>query len=229
MWKFALAHMPYVLAGVPVAVEVWVLAMAAGFVFGLVLAAARLYGDRLSYSLATFYIEVFRGTPMIVQLLIVYLGLPSVGLTFSPFVATVITMGLNTAAYQAEYFRGSIQSVSRGQLLAARAHGMSGYKAFVHVVLPQALRRVIPQWSNEAILEFKFTSIAYTIGLTEITARASEVGSDTYKYFWAFLLTGIVYLVMTNFIAELLEWLQRVTAVPGVTFTGSKGRKGLTT
>lgn len=227
MWQFALAHMPYVLAGVPVAVEVWALAMAAGFVFGLVLAAARLYGDRISYFLATLYIEVFRGTPMIVQLLIVYLGLPSVGLTFSPFVATVITMGLNTAAYQAEYFRGSIQSVTHGQVLAARAHGMSGYQAFVHVVLPQALRRVIPQWSNEAILEFKFTSIAYTIGLTEITARASEVGSDTYKYFWAFLLAGAVYLVLTNFIAEALERLQRATSVPGVTFTGAKGRKGL--
>lgn len=227
MWHFMLAHLPYVLAGVPVALEVWLIAMGIGFVFGLVLAAARLHGDRLSYFLATSYIEVFRGTPMIVQLLIVYLGLPSVGLTFSPFVATAITMSLNTAAYQAEYFRGSIQSVSQGQLLAARAHGMSGYQAFVHVILPQALRRVIPQWSNEAILEFKFTSIAYTIGLTEITARASEVGSDTYRYFWAFLLAGLVYLVMTNVIAELLEWLQRATRVPGVTFTAGKGRKGL--
>lgn len=227
MWNFALAHMPYVLAGVPIAIEVWLLAMTAGFFLGLVLAAARLYGGKIIFPLATAYVEIFRGTPMIVQLLIVYLGLPSVGLTFSPFVATVITMGLNTAAYQAEYFRGSIQSVSQGQLLAARAHGMSAYKTFLYIVLPQALRRVIPQWSNEAILEFKFTSIAYTIGLSEITARASEVGSDTFKYFWAFLLAGAVYLVMTNFIAEALERLQRKFFVPGVTFTGAGSRKGL--
>lgn len=221
MWKFSLSHLPYVLAGVPVAVEVWLLALVGGFFFGLILAAARLYGGRVTYFLATSYIEVFRGTPMIIQLLIVYLGLPSIKITFSPFVATVLTMGMNTAAYQAEYFRGSIQSVSRGQILAARAHGMSSFKTFLYVVLPQALRRVIPQWSNEAILEFKFTSIAYTIGLSEITARASEVGSDTFKYFWAFLLAGLIYLVITNFIAEALERLQKVMSIPGITFTRS--------
>ncbi len=217
MWDFTLSNLPAIVAGIPVALEVWIIAMVGGFALGLVLAFSRLYGGRTIYALATAYVEVFRGTPMVVQLFIVYLGLPSVGITFSPFVATALTMGLNSAAYQAEYFRGSMQSVSHGQMLAARAHGMSALQAMIWVVLPQALRRVIPQWSNEAILEFKFTSIAYTIGLSEITARASEVGAETFQYFWAFLLAGAVYLAMTVVIAAILDYVQRAVRVPGVT------------
>lgn len=227
MLHFFMEHSLYILRGVPVAFEIWGVAMVAGFGLGMLLAAARLFGGPVVFGLATGYIEAFRGTPMIVQLFIVYLGLPAVGLTFSRFTAIAIAMSLNTAAYQAEYFRGSIRSVGQGQIAAARALGMSGTQTFFSVILPQALRRVAPQWSNEAVLEFKFTSIAYTIGLAEITARASEVGSETFKYFWAFLIAGVIYLVLTAVMVEVLEWVQRHFSIPGVTLSGKAGRLGV--
>lgn len=224
MLHFFMEHSSYILRGVPVAFEIWGVAMVAGFALGMLLAAARLFGGPVVFGLATGYIEAFRGTPMIVQLFIVYLGLPAIGLTFSRFTAIAIAMTLNTAAYQAEYFRGSIRSVGQGQIAAARALGMSGTQTFFSVILPQALRRVAPQWSNEAVLEFKFTSIAYTIGLAEITARASEVGSETFKYFWAFLIAGVIYLVLTAVMVEVLEWVQRHFSIPGITLSGKAGR-----
>jgi polar amino acid transport system permease protein len=214
---FAAEHLPYILAGVPTTLALWILAITFGFFFGLVLAWCRIYGKKPAYWASTGYIELFRGTPMLVQMLFIYLGLPEVGLTFDPFTAAVIAIGLNTSAYQAEYFRGAIQSIPQGQMTAARAMGMSDLQGLIFIVLPQALRRVIPQWSNEAILELKFTSIAFAIGVTEITARAETIGFKTFRFFEIFLIVAAVYFVLTATVAQILHIVERRTAVPGLT------------
>lgn len=214
---FSLAWFPELLKGVPITLSLWIIAIVLGFFLGLGLTWARVYGNRFWYAFSTAYIELFRGTPMLVQMFFIYLGLPQVGIVFDAFTSAVIAITLNSAAYQAEYFRGSVLSIPQGQLVAARACGMSQWQAIRYIVLPQALRRVLPQWSNEAIIELKFTSIAYTIGVTEITARASDIGSRTLEFFQVFLLAGVIYLVLTSSVASLLSWLEKKYYVPGVT------------
>jgi len=215
-FDFAAEHLPFILAGIPTTLALWAIAISFGFVFGLVLAWCRIYAAMVPYWLATGYIEVFRGTPMLVQMLFIYLGLPEIGITLDPFTSAAVAIGLNTSAYQAEYFRGSIQSIPQGQMNAARAMGMSDLEGLRYVVLPQALRRVIPQWSNEAILELKFTSIAFAIGVTELTARAEEIGFETFRFFEVFLLVAAVYLVLTATVAQILQFVERKTDVPGL-------------
>lgn len=214
--EFAAEHLPYILAGLPTTLGLWAVAMAIGFVFGLVLAWARIYGGRVTYYAATTYVEVFRGTPMLVQMMFIYLGLPEVGIVLDPFTAAIVAIGLNTSAYQAEYFRGAIRSIPKGQMAAARAMGMSDLQGLRYIVLPQALRRVIPQWSNEAILELKFTSIAFAIGVSEITARAETVGFTTFRFFEVFLIVAVVYFVLTGMVAQLLQLLEQRTRMPGL-------------
>ncbi len=214
--EFGAEHLPDILEGLPIPLGLWALAMAIGALFGLLLAWARLYGNKLIYGAATAYVEIFRGTPMLVQMLFIYLGLPEIGIVFDPFTAAVIAIGLNTSAYQAEYFRGAIRSIPRGQLQAARAMGMSQFQGSRWIILPQALRRVIPQWSNEAILELKYTSIAYAIGVSELTARAEKVGYETFMFFEVFMLLALIYIVLTGTVAQILQFLEKRTAIPGL-------------
>jgi len=214
--EFALEHLPYILEGLPITLGLWVLAISGGAVLGLALAWARLYGNKLVYGAATVYVEIFRGTPMLVQMFFIYLGLPEIGIVFGAFTAAVIAIGLNTAAYQAEYFRGAIRSIPTGQMAAAQAMGMSSLQGLRWIVLPQALRRVIPQWSNEAILELKYTSIAYAIGVSEITARAEKIGYETFNFFEIFLLLAIIYVILTGTVAQVLYYIEKRVAVPGL-------------
>lgn len=213
---FAAENLPAILSALPITLGMWVLAMVIGAALGLVLATARLYGGRIGYPLATCYVEVFRGTPMLVQMFFIYFGLPEIGIVLSPFAAAVIAIGLNSAAYQAEYFRGAVRSIPQGQMAAARAIGMTRLQALRDILLPQALRRVIPQWSNEAIIELKYTSIAYAIGVSEMTSRAEQIGYKTFHFFEAFLLVAIVYVVMTGIVAQVLHVIEQRTSLPGV-------------
>lgn len=213
---FAIEHLPTILSALPVTLGMWVLAIVIGAALGLTLATARLYGGRVSYLFATSYVEIFRGTPMLVQMFFIYLGLPEIGIVLNPFAAAVIAIGLNSAAYQAEYFRGAVRSIPEGQMAAARAIGMTRLQALRDILLPQALRRVIPQWSNEAILELKYTSIAYAIGVSEMTSRAEQIGYRTFQFFEVFLLVAIVYVILTGIVAQALQILEQQTALPGV-------------
>lgn len=214
--SFAVKWLPELLKGVPITLLLWIVSLTLAFFLGLALAWARIYGNRFWYAVSTGYVEIFRGTPMLVQMFFIYLGLPEIGIVFDSLTCAIIAIALNSAAYQAEYFRGSMQSIPHGQMTAARACGMSQWQAILHVVLPQALRRVVPQWSNEAIIELKFTSIAYTIGVVEITALASKIGYETLQFFYVFLLAAVIYLVLTSCVASFLDWLERRLHIPGV-------------
>ncbi|MDR9393366.1 amino acid ABC transporter permease [Roseovarius sp. SYSU LYC5161] len=213
---FAIEHLPTILSALPMTLGMWVLAMLIGVALGLTLATARLYGGRVTYFAATAYVEIFRGTPMLVQMFFIYLGLPEIGIVLDPFAAAVIAIGLNSAAYQAEYFRGAVRSIPQGQMAAARAIGMTRLQALRDILLPQALRRVIPQWSNEAILELKYTSIAYAIGVSEMTSRAEQIGYKTFQFFEVFLLVAIVYVILTGIVAQILHVIEQRTSLPGV-------------
>jgi len=214
-FEFARASLPALLEGTAVTLQIWAWCMLGGTILGLLLALGRVYGNKTIYVLSTGYIELFRGTPMLVQMLFVYFGLPEIGVMLTPVIAASIALGMNTAAYQAEYFRGAIQSIKAGQMVAARSLGMTKTQVISYIVLPQALRIVIPQWSNEPILLLKYSSIAFAIGVPELMARAQMIGYSTFRFFDAFLLAALIYLVLTTILAQFLDMLEKRVRIPG--------------
>jgi len=214
-FHFAQSSLPSLLAGTAVTLQLWAWCMLGGTILGLLLALGRVYGNRIVYAFSTGYIELFRGTPMLVQMLFIYFGLPNIGIQLSSLVAASMALGMNTAAYQAEYFRAAIRSVKAGHMEAAYALGMSKIQAIFYIVLPQALRIVIPSWSNEAVLLLKYSSIAFAIGVPELMARAQMIGYTTFRFFDAFLITAFIYLMLTTGLAQLLDILSEKLAIPG--------------
>lgn len=213
-FRFFIESYPSLLYGLEFTLIIWVTCICFGSIFGLMLSLGRVYGNKIIYSICTWYIEFFRGTPMLIQILLIYLGLPDVGIVLRPLVAAITAAILNTAAYQAEYFRGSIQAVKSGQVIAAKSLGMNKYKAIRYVILPQALRYVIPQWSNEVIIQLKDTSLAFAIGVPELMAQAKIIGFTSFRYFEIFLIAAFLYLIIVTIVAHLLSILQIRTKIP---------------
>lgn len=207
--RFAWQHLPALLRGTELTLLIWVVSVTFGFVFGWGLALTRTYGNRLWHALATAYIELFRGTPMLVQMFIIYMGLPNVGIVLSPVTAAIVAIALNTSAYQAEYFRGGIGAIRSGQMVAGRAIGMSRGQAIRNIIMPQALRIALPQWSNEVILELKYTSIAFAIGVQELMGQAKLIGSNTFSYFQIFIVAALVYVVLVSIFTTVLDQLEK--------------------
>ncbi|HLQ84925.1 MAG TPA: amino acid ABC transporter permease [Salinisphaeraceae bacterium] len=215
--EFDLADwLPHLLDGLLVTLEITALCIGLGIVLGLVLAFARLYAQRPFAWAATAFINFFRGTPILAQLFLVYYGLPSIGIRLEPFTAGVLALGLNTSAYQAEYFRGAIQSLPAGQMLAARSIGMSRLQALQSIILPQALRLVIPPWSNELILMLKYSSIVFLATVMDLMGEGLVLASETYRYFEIFIVVAIMYLIVVLAVTWLLHRLQVWLRVPGL-------------
>lgn len=207
--QYAWAHLPALITGTKYTLLIWVIGVTGGFFFGWILAIGRTYGNRFVRPLATTYIEVFRGTPMLAQMFILYMGLPNIGIVLSPFAAATWAIGLNTSAYQAEYFRGGIGAVRSGQLTAARSIGLTRMQGIVYIVLPQAFRIALPQWVNEVILELKYTSVAFTIGVAELMGAAKQIGSNTFSYFQIFLLAAIIYVILVSIVTTFFSAVEK--------------------
>ncbi|MFW6148631.1 MAG: amino acid ABC transporter permease [Atribacterota bacterium] len=186
-----------------------------GLVVGIIIATGRVYGNILVSFFSKFYIVFFRGTPLLIQLFILYYGFPSMGIYLSPFVASVIGFVLCSSSYHAEYIRGAIQSVKSGQLVAAQALGMSKLGAVFNIVLPQALRRAIPGCSNEIIYLIKYSSLAYMVTCIELTGAGKIVASRYFTYTEVFLVIGAIYLVIVSLATKLLNMLEAKMAFPG--------------
>jgi len=219
-FEFAASILPKLLSATATTLKLTAGSILLGLAVGMLLALGRVYGVRPVRWLSSGYIQFFRGTPLLVQLLIVYYGLPpylsTVGIRLTPLVAAVIGLGLNSAAYQAEYFRGAIQAVRSGQMMAARSIGMSRAKAILFVVLPQALRLVIPSWSNELIYSIKYSSLAYFITLPELTFVGKKVALSSARTFEAYLVVAAIYLVIVVAVSRLLIALENRVRVPGL-------------
>lgn len=215
-FDFAWSILPKLLQGSLISLELTFLAISIGFVLGIPLSLSRVYGNKIIYTLATIYVEVFRGTPILTQLFILYFGLPSIGIMLSPFTAAVIGLGLNSAAYQAEYFRGAIQAVKDGQMVAARSIGMSKIKAIRHIILPQMFRLVIPSWSNELILLLKASSIAYMIQVSELVSVGRQIASRNFRTFEVFLVIAFIYFVIVEVLNRILHSVERKIKIPGL-------------
>ena len=207
--------LPEFLKGTIVTLKLTAVGLLIGFALGLVLALLRLYGPRWLRILASRYIELFRGTPLLVQLFLIYYGLPSVGITFNQTVSAYLALGLNSAAYQAEYLRGAIQSIGESQMTAGRAIGLSRWQTIRFIILPQALRLVIPAWSNEPISLLKTSAVVFLIAVQDLMAWSKWVANKTYNPIGSYMAVSVFYLVLVFFMTLFLKWIERKTRIPG--------------
>jgi len=218
--QFFQRALPAFLQGSLVTLQLTVVGLSMGFVLGLLSALARVYGGKWPRWLAVGYIELFRGTPVLVQLFLIYFGLPGLGITLSRMTSAYLAMGLNSGAYQAEYLRGSILAIGDGQMMAGRAIGMSRFKTIWYIILPQALRLVIPAWSNEPISLLKSTAVAFLIAVPDLMTKAKAIAAQTYDPIGTYLAVAVVYLVMVFALSELLKFLERRARIPGFEMEG---------
>jgi len=205
--------LPYLANGIGYTVLITIVALAIGFLTGTPIALARVYGRRWLQGLAASYVVVLRGFPSLVVLFIAYYALAG-AINLPPFLAGCAALGICSSAYQAEIFRGAIQSVEPGQMMAARALGMKRVQAIISIILPQALRNAIPGWSNEAAVVVKDSSLVYAVGLAELMRRAQQINATLHEPLLIFGVTGVLYFLLTFATNRLLSWVERRTAIP---------------
>ncbi len=200
---------PFLWAGAWLAVKITVVSMAVGLALGLGLALLRMSPSRLLNLPAWFYIWIVRGTPQLLQLVFIFDALPAIGLKFDSFTTAVIGFSLNQAAFSAEVLRGGILSVNSQQGVAAGSLGMGRFLTLRRIILPQAMRAILPAITNDTIGMLKLTSIASIIFVNELTFRAQGIVGENFKFFTVFAGAGAIYLAMTSVISALQQVLDK--------------------
>ncbi len=190
-----------------------IFAMILAILFGLFLALTRVYAPAPFSWLAVSYIEIIRGTPLLIQLIFIFYALPTIGIKLSPFMAAVIGLGLNYAAYEAENYRAGLNSVPRGQTEAAISLGMTKYQSLRHIILPQAVRLVIPPITNDFISLLKDSSLVSVITLVELTKLYSRLAATYYDYFGIGIMIAAVYLLIGLPFVRLSRITEKVFAI----------------
>jgi polar amino acid transport system substrate-binding protein len=201
-------YLPLLLQGALVTLEISALSMAIAIGFGLLMAVVRVFGPPVVAWPVMAFIEVIRGTPLLIQLFIIFYGLPSIGIRFSPLWAAVIGLGINYAAYEAENYRAGIQSIPRGQLDAALALGLTRVQTIRKIVLPQAVRLVIPPVTNDFIALLKDSSLVSVITMVELTKMYGQLAATNYDYIGVGMLTAAIYFLLGLPIARFSRLLE---------------------
>lgn len=202
-------YLPLLLRGAVTTVEISVLAMGLAVMAGLIVVLVRLYGFAPINWFAQAYVEVIRGTPLLIQLFLIYYGLPQIGIRLNPFLAGIVGLGMNYAASEAENYRAGIQSIPHGQTEAALALGMTRWQTLQHIILPQAFRFVIPPVTNDFIAMFKDSSIVSVITMVELTKVYGMLAMSTYDYIGLGLMTAAIYFALSYPASIFAGWLER--------------------
>lgn len=194
---------------IPVTILIAVVSMALAIILGAILTWLQLSKNRVLKALAQLYISLFRGMPTLVQLFLIFYGLPQLFPVFhgmTALSAAIVGLGLKEASYLSEIFRAAVNSVDKGQVEAGQALNIPSWKIFVHVILPQATLNALPATGNTFISLLKETSLAFTLGITELFGNAKMVAGESFKYFETYLVVGLLYWLMII----LYTWLQRL-------------------
>ena len=208
--------LPYLLQGSLVTLGLVAGALGLGLVVGTFLAVGQVYGSPWVRRLVFFYVWFFRGVPLLVLLFLFYFGLFTLfKINISAFTASVVVLGLISAAYQSQILRGAILSLPEGQMKAARALGMSDVQSIFFIVLPQAFRLSVPGWSNEYSIVLKDTAVSYALGVMEVMARAHFVASRTYEHLPLYFTAGVIFLILTYGGTKALRVLEDRVRIPG--------------
>ncbi|OWA33408.1 ABC transporter permease [Saccharibacillus sp. O16] len=202
-------NLPFLLKGAGFTLLLTIVSMFFGLIIGLVVAIARLKGNRPIRWLARVYVSIIRGTPLLVQIVIIYYGVVDYGITLGSLTAAYIALSVNAGAYLSETFRGAILSVPKGQLEAAYSTGMTPWQAMRRVVLPQAMRIAIPPMGNTFIGMLKETSLVSVITVSELLRQAQLLIAQYYQYMPFYLAIGVMYWVMSTGLSFILERFER--------------------
>lgn len=202
--------LPYILGGIPVSLKVVVVAAVFGIVLGVILSLFKISTIKPLNWLADFYTSIFRGTPLVLQLMLIYYGWPQLtGGNIDMFQAAFLSFGLNSAAYISEVIRGGIQAVDKGQVEAAQALGVPYSSMMFSIILPQAFKNILPALMNEFITLTKESAVVTIIGLDDIMRRSYIVGGETYKFFEPILFAGLIYYVLVMILTLLGKAIER--------------------
>jgi polar amino acid transport system permease protein len=203
------AGWPQLLRGAAVTIEVTSASLLLGCVMGLLIGIGRLNPQRrFIYSLCTAYVAVIRGTPLLVQLFILFFGLPQFGLLLPAFVCGVIGLGIYSGAYVSEVVRGAIQSIDKGQMEAARSIGMSSGQAMRAVILPQAFVRMIPPLGNEFIALIKNSALVSLLTIHDVMHEGQKIISVSYRSLEVYLAIAVVYFILTGITTLVLRHIE---------------------
>ena len=225
MWDILSQNWPMFLRGTGTTLLVSLLGTIIGLIIGMLVGIVRTIPEsknkvsniflKIVKALLNAYIQVFRGTPMIVQATLFYFGLQQFfDINMSPMTASFFVVSINTGAYLAEVVRGGINSIDKGQFEAAHALGMNHFQTMVNVVLPQAFKNIIPAVGNEFIVNIKDTSVLNVISLNELFFATKSIAGSNFLYFESYLITSIIYLTLTLGVAGILHLLERRLSGP---------------
>ena len=207
-------NLKFLLGGVWWTIALSVTAMVLSIALGLAIALPGISDKRFPRAVNRVYVEIFRSIPMLVMVLWVYYGLPVVlGLKLGVFVAGVVALALCDSAFEAEIFRAGIQSIERGQVEASKSLGLSYFQTMRHVILPQAIRRVLPPLGNQFVYMLKMSSLVSVIGLLELTRRANELTVTEYRPLEIYTVLVLEYLVLILIVSHFVRRLEKRMAV----------------
>lgn len=208
-----LETIPLLGQGIELTIYLTVVGLFFGFIIGVSGGLSRISRNPILRYLSLFYIEVIRGTPMVVQALFLYFGVPlASGMRINPVTAGIITIAVNSGAYIAEIVRGAIQSVDVGQSEAGRSIGLTRMQTMLYIIWPQAFKRMIPPLGNQFIISLKDTSLLTVIGVAELTRQGQEIVAVNFRSYEVYLTIAFVYLCMTMSIAKVLRMYERKLA-----------------
>jgi glutamine transport system permease protein len=209
-----LETIPMLMRGLKLTVEITVGGLFFGFFLGSGAGLMKISRNGLVRLLAGSYIESIRGTPMLVQAMFLYYGVPlAIGIRIAPITAGIIIIAVNSGAYIAEIVRGAVQSINPGQMEAGRSIGLTHTQAMFFVVWPQALKRMIPPLGNQFIISLKDTSLLMVIGVGELMRTGQEITAVNFRAFEVYMAVGLVYLAMTMTIAKLMKMVEKRLSV----------------
>ena len=202
--------LPYLFDGLQVTLKVFVIAIIIGFFLGLIVALLRLSPFFILRWIAKFFVDAIRGTPILVQLFFIYFGLNTLDfISLDRMNAGILTIAINAGAYYSEIMRAGIQSIDRGQDEAARSLGLTNTQSMKFVILPQAFRRMLPTFTNQAIISLKDTSLLSVIGIADLTQRGQVQIAATFKAFEIWIVVGVLYFIIIYLLSLLSSFLER--------------------
>lgn len=202
--------LPILLMGAGVTMEITAFSVAIGFFIGLFVGIARISQFKILQIMAAVYADCIRGTPLLVQIFLIYFALPmAIGQRVEPFIAAVAACGINSGAYVSEIFRAGIQAIDVGQMEAGRSLGLTWWQTMRFIILPQAFKNILPPLGNEFIAMLKDSSLVSVIGFEELTRRGQLIIAQTYGSFEIWMTVAVLYLIMTMAISRIVAFLEK--------------------
>ncbi|AJE99552.1 amino acid ABC transporter permease [Pandoraea apista] len=213
-FELAAQSMPVLLQGTVLTIKFALMSMVFGLAIGVIVAVMGIGKVRVLRAIARAYVSVMRGTPLLVQIFVIYYGLPGIGISLEPTPAGVLTLSLNVGAYLSESMRGALEGMPRGQWLAAYSLGLSYWQTLRYVIAPQALRIAVPSLGNSLISLIKDTSLVSVITVTELLRSAQEVIASTYQPLPLYLACAAIYWVLSTGLSALQRRIEKRLALP---------------